>query len=74
MEYKRGTVIECTYETTQKGLQEWIIQHATISTEDKEYSIDWQILSNASYQELLGVEDKVSILVDGEIVRNIRIN
>ena len=75
MEYKRGTVISCKYEEFQEGLMDKINQIADIVTEDgKEYSIKWSILSNASSQELFGEGDKISLLVDGDKVRNIRVN
>jgi hypothetical protein len=75
MEYKRGTVISCKYEEFQEGLKDKINQIADIVTDDgKEYSIKWSILSNTSSQELFGEGDKISLLVEGDTVRNIRVD
>ena len=68
---KRGMVTDVRYSSTIEGIR----QKVSITTEESDgvmvYHADWKIHGD---NDLFVEGDKVSFLVDGSLVRNIRLN
>jgi len=70
MEFKRGEVLSVRYNRSS-CIGRHIAQEMCIKSGNQYYDVCWAILKNT---DLFGEGDKVSFLVDGNQVLNLRLN
>lgn len=70
MEFRRGE-IQTVYYNRSTCIGHHIAQEICIKSGNDYYNICWAILKN---EDLFGVGDKVSFLLDGEDIVNLRLN
>ena len=70
MDFKRGEIIKVNYYRS-KCIGRHIAQEMCVKSGNDYYDVCWAILNN---EDLFGVGDKVSLLVDQGVVLNMRLN